>query len=80
MERFDENTKKEIEKSILKWNEKNMSKKEIEDYFEDCCSIWSSIYEIKSYFDEDNEDMSIDELAKQDWIVFLSNGEVLMLG
>lgn len=80
MERFDKNIKEEIIQSILKWNEKDMNEKEIEDYFEDCCSIWNSIYEIKFYFDEDNEDMSINELAKQEWIVFLSNGEVLMLG
>lgn len=80
MYRFEQCIKEEIIKHIQIWTEKEMSHEDAEIYFEDCCSIWNSIYELKYYLEEDGEIIDLNELAKEDWVVFLSNGDVMMLG
>lgn len=81
MDMLDKYMYAEVFNAILKWTDgANDCKSFIENYFEDCCSIWDGYEDIKSYIEEDGEHITIDELKECQWCVGLYNGEVLMLG
>lgn len=73
--------KDEIHNIIKVWTNKlDADYNWTQEYFEGCCSIWSSIEELQCIFEDEGEFISIEDLKTSNWCVELSNGEVLMLG
>lgn len=80
MERFNKKIQNEIKFFIQQWNNQKMNNKEIERYFDNCCSVYNGYHDLKMYIEEDGEKISIQGLKECNWCKKLSNNMVIMFG